>query len=190
MELLAQAGYPNGFTFSVWTSGQFVNSLAVAQVLQQQLAKAHITLKIHDEEFGLLIKDVISGNYESMIHDTDGKPTTSNAYWVFSSICHLPACFGDIPRENDSVIDSITNQLINAPSNSSALQQQLNNQLQSRVLQEGYMVHLYYLQLLQGFTSNVKGYVPLNTAVLTYNGNGGFYIYRPSLGLVVTVVSK
>ncbi len=190
-QLLAEAGYPNGFTFTVWTSGQFVNSLQIATLMQQQLAKAGITMQIHDDEFGVLITDLFSGNYEAMIHDNGGGSPLESLFKGYNSECSLPACFGDIPNANDSTVNYLTNQMNQAVSNgSTSLAIQLSHEAQQYLNNQSYVVYLYYVPLINGYSKNVIGYQIMNTGTLEYEGDGGFILYRPALNISVSLVAS
>ncbi len=54
-KLLAEAGHPGGFEFSYKTSAHSPDYVPAAQVVQRQLAKAGITMKIEQMEWGALL---------------------------------------------------------------------------------------------------------------------------------------
>jgi peptide/nickel transport system substrate-binding protein len=54
-KLLAEAGHPNGFEFTYKTSAHSPDYVPAAQVVQRQLAKAGITVKIEQMEWGALL---------------------------------------------------------------------------------------------------------------------------------------
>ena len=62
-ELLAEAGYPDGFTCTM-TCDQNQQRLDTAEMVQMQLAEIGITMKIASMERGTFIDNVISGNLE------------------------------------------------------------------------------------------------------------------------------
>ena len=55
--LLREAGHPNGFEFTFKTSPHSPDYVPAAQVIQRQLAKAGITMKIEQMEWGALLKN-------------------------------------------------------------------------------------------------------------------------------------
>lgn len=55
-KLLREAGHPNGFEFTFKTSPHSPDYVPAAQVIQRQLAKAGITMKIEQVEWGALLK--------------------------------------------------------------------------------------------------------------------------------------
>ncbi|MBI1734815.1 MAG: ABC transporter substrate-binding protein [Candidatus Rokubacteria bacterium] len=54
-KLLAEAGHPNGFEFTFKTSPHSPDYVPAAQVIQRQLAKAGITMKLEQVEWGALL---------------------------------------------------------------------------------------------------------------------------------------
>jgi peptide/nickel transport system substrate-binding protein len=56
-KLLAEGGHPNGFEFTLKTAPHSPDYVPAAQVIQRQLAKAGITLKIEQMEWGALLKN-------------------------------------------------------------------------------------------------------------------------------------
>jgi peptide/nickel transport system substrate-binding protein len=60
-KLLAEAGQPNGFEFTFKTSPHSPDYVPAAQVIQRQLAKAGITMKIEQMEWGALLKNFREG---------------------------------------------------------------------------------------------------------------------------------
>ncbi len=61
--LLAQAGYPHGLQLEMKTSTDETTRL-VAEILQEQLAAAGITLTLRSSEFGTFYSDVTAGRFE------------------------------------------------------------------------------------------------------------------------------
>jgi peptide/nickel transport system substrate-binding protein len=55
-KLLAEAGHPKGFEFTLKTSPHSPDYVPAAQVMQRQLARAGITMKIEQMEWGALLK--------------------------------------------------------------------------------------------------------------------------------------
>lgn len=86
-ELLAEAGYPDGFTVKLSTNqGNFFRELYVEYV-QAELAKVGITVELDKAEWGTFIGGVIDGNYEMRFHNQDeaGVPDPNIIYPGFYS---------------------------------------------------------------------------------------------------------
>lgn len=63
-ELLAEAGYADGFSMQYWTSSSYYGEerKAMATVLQTQLGEAGITIEVKDQEWGAFSTDRSKGN--------------------------------------------------------------------------------------------------------------------------------
>ena len=66
-KLLKEAGYPDGFEFTIRTSPHSPDYVPSAQIVQSQLAKIGIKVKIEQLEWGVLLKAERSGDFESVI---------------------------------------------------------------------------------------------------------------------------
>ncbi|MFA5851676.1 MAG: ABC transporter substrate-binding protein [Spirochaetales bacterium] len=65
--LLAQAGYPNGFTFSIVTANSYEGGLSVAQVIQNQLKKIGVNAELDVVEWGIYIDRWVKRTFDSMV---------------------------------------------------------------------------------------------------------------------------
>ncbi|MDI6863537.1 MAG: ABC transporter substrate-binding protein [Pseudothermotoga sp.] len=70
-QLLAQAGYPNGFEFEIVTSQRY-NFDKVAQVIQAQLAEVGVRAKINLVEWGIFIKRWRESDFDAFISMNSG----------------------------------------------------------------------------------------------------------------------
>ncbi len=65
--LLAQAGYPNGFSFKIVTSSTYEGGLSVAQVIQDELRKINVTADLDVVEWGVYIDRWVKRDFDSMV---------------------------------------------------------------------------------------------------------------------------
>jgi peptide/nickel transport system substrate-binding protein len=73
-DLLAEAGYANGFTFTITVPSNYKFHVDTAQVIVEQLRQAGITAKISQVEWASWISDVYVGrNYDATIIGLDAK---------------------------------------------------------------------------------------------------------------------
>lgn len=73
-ELLAEAGYPDGFTFTITVPSNYKFHVDTAQVIVEQLKQVGITAEIQQIEWASWINDVYVGrNYEATIIGLDAK---------------------------------------------------------------------------------------------------------------------
>ncbi len=65
--LLAQAGFPNGFTFKIVTANSYEGGLSVAQVIQNQLKKIGVTAELEVVEWGIYIDRWVKRTFDAMV---------------------------------------------------------------------------------------------------------------------------
>ncbi len=65
--LLAQAGFPNGFSFKIVCSNSFEGGLGVAQVVQNQLKKIGVNAELEVVEWGTYIDRWTKRDFDSMV---------------------------------------------------------------------------------------------------------------------------
>ncbi len=66
-KLLADAGYPNGFTFKIVCSSTYEGGLSVAQMAQEQLKKIGVTAELEVVEWGVYIDRWVKRDFDTMI---------------------------------------------------------------------------------------------------------------------------
>lgn len=72
--LLAEAGYPNGFEFTITVPNNYAPHESTAQVIKESLAQVGITAKIQLVEFTTWYSDVyVDRNYEATVVAVDGR---------------------------------------------------------------------------------------------------------------------
>ncbi len=71
-KLLADAGYPAGFTFKIVTASTYEGGLAVAQVIQNQLSKIGVKAELDVVEWGVYIDRWVKRDFDSMVEIRGG----------------------------------------------------------------------------------------------------------------------
>ena len=66
-QLLADAGFPNGFTFKITCSSTYEGGLAEAQVVQNELTKIGVNAQLDVVEWGVYIDKWVKRDFDSMI---------------------------------------------------------------------------------------------------------------------------
>ncbi|HDQ15061.1 MAG TPA: ABC transporter substrate-binding protein [Sediminispirochaeta sp.] len=66
-KLLADAGYPNGFSFNIVCSSSYEGGLAVAQVIQDQLKNIGLDAKLDVVEWGVYINRWVKRDFQAMV---------------------------------------------------------------------------------------------------------------------------
>ena len=79
-ELLAEAGYPDGFKFSITVPSNYQPHIEAAQVISQQLKQIGVTADIKLVEWNTWLSDVYAGrNYEATLIGVDAASLTATA---------------------------------------------------------------------------------------------------------------
>ncbi len=79
--LLAEAGYPDGITFTVTVPSSYPVHVNTAQVLVNQLAEAGITMQINQVDWATWLENVYTNrDYEATIVSVDGAFATPTAF--------------------------------------------------------------------------------------------------------------
>ena len=79
-DLLAEAGYPDGFPLTITVASNYQQHVDTAQVIQQQLQAIGIDAQIELVEWDTWLSEVYSGrNYESTVVGVDASSLTANA---------------------------------------------------------------------------------------------------------------
>lgn len=67
-QLLAQAGYPNGFEFTLWTPvGRYLMDKQMAEAIQAQMAAVGVKMRIQTWDFQALMSEVKKGQFDSVL---------------------------------------------------------------------------------------------------------------------------
>ncbi len=78
-DLLAEAGYPNGFSFSITVPSNYQYHIDTAQVIVEQLKQIGLDVSITQVEWATWLSDVYAGrNYESTVIGLDAKLAPRN----------------------------------------------------------------------------------------------------------------
>lgn len=79
-ELLAEAGYPDGFTFTITVPSNYSQHVDTAQVLAEQLKAINVNAEINLIEWDSWLSDVYSGrNFQSTVVGVDASSMTARA---------------------------------------------------------------------------------------------------------------
>ena len=79
-ELLAEAGYPNGFEFTITVPSNYGQHVDTAQVIAEQLKEIGVTANIQEIEWNSWVSDVYSGRqYEATVVGIDASTLSASA---------------------------------------------------------------------------------------------------------------
>ncbi len=155
-QLLADAGYPNGFSMTITVPSNYKFHVDTAQVLVQQLAAVGITADIKLIEWASWYTDVYQArDYESTIIGLDANLAPSNAMRFYSS-----ASASNFMNFSSAAFDSTFENALNTP--------------------EGDEKTAYYKQLQQILTDEVSGvYLQAPANIVAVNKKLGGYTFYP-----------
>ena len=165
-ELLAEAGYPNGFECSLYVNGDV--RTRSAQIVQAQLAEVGITVDISTYEWGALLDSLNAGDHEMFIlgwsntsFDADG-----STYQLFYSENH--GATGNRAFLTDEKVDEL---IIAAQEESDDTKRMgLYKELQDRLHEISPWCPLYYKYDNVGVRADLKGF-KLHKGAQHYLGN-------------------
>ena len=165
-ELLAEAGYPNGFECSLYVNGDV--RTRSAQIVQAQLADVGITVDISTYEWGALLDSLNAGDHEMFIlgwsntsFDADG-----STYQLFYSGNH--GTTGNRAFLTDEKVDEL---IIAAQEESDETERMsLYKELQERLHEVSPWCPLYYKYDNVGVRADLKGF-KLHKGAQHYLGN-------------------
>lgn len=84
-QLLADAGYPDGFTMPVTYLGYSPTDTKIAQAVASQLSKIGVTMQLKAEpDFGTWVNDLVSGKFAGTLLTGDGSQMYINAQFGFT----------------------------------------------------------------------------------------------------------
>lgn len=110
-DLLAEAGYPDGFSFTVLYQGPSQADSKLAQALVSEFAAIGVTMELKPEaDFGAWVTDFTSGKYSASIWGGGGVPifTMAQGFWM------PPGIMNPYHVSDDAINDSMA-ELAQAP---------------------------------------------------------------------------
>ena len=126
--LIAEAGYPDGFTFKMQISTSVPDDLEVAQIVAAYLSQIGVTVEIETLEYGALLSSITSGKFGPAIWNQAGLTTptaaldkhfTCGSFWNTSRFCNedFTKGFGAAMTEQDvgkriTMIQDLTKQAL------------------------------------------------------------------------------
>lgn len=156
-ELLASAGYPNGFNATMWT-GNSQTSILLAQAVQSMLAKVGVQLSIQSYPFGTEIGKLSTSENQSQMqmYQLRWFPSSGDAYWVlwplFDAAAFPPAGFNYGFFNNATI-----NNLINTGLNTINGRQTYFTEAQNLIVQQAPWIFLVVEDQLTGMQQSITG---------------------------------
>ena len=161
--LLAEAGFPNGFEFELYTTNTFDFLRDPAEVIQANLAEIGVTATIVLEDWSIYLPKVLAKDYTATILGSSGQ-TDPDAF------LHTPffsTSGGNVYNLADEALDALL--LAGRQEPDAAKRREIYLEAQERVLELSPMVFLFHSAQYSANRPNVEGYVHFpNTSYLSF----------------------
>lgn len=161
-ELLKEAGFPNGFSTTLWSSHNHSTAQKVLQFTQQQLAQVGIKVKVTAMDAGQRAAEVEGkGQKESGVRMfyTGWSASTGEADWaltpLFATASWPPAIFNTAFYSNEQVDKDLTDAL---KTTDSAKKAQLYEDAQDRIWNDRPWAPLVVEKLVSAHTKSLSGF--------------------------------
>jgi peptide/nickel transport system substrate-binding protein len=156
-QMLADAGYPNGFTTTIlsWSQYSFLSNAAV--VFQEQLKQIGITAEINLEENAAFIKDYLDNNFDVTVSGTSAYVDPNDIYLRnFGTGQASNATRYSNPKADELIAAGVA-------TTDQAKRKQIYQQLQQLLLDDAPWVNLYIANQFEAMKTYVKGYTHIPT---------------------------
>ena len=168
-QLLAQAGYPHGFSFTIMASHYLPSDYTAAEIIQQQLKPLGINAQIATTEWGDYVHKWVVRNFDSF--------TGENGDWTDPDLAMYAALHTggstNAFQFSDPTLDRLLDQARAATS--TAARKALYDQIQLRLVNGGGpMIYTYASYWDYATSPNLKGYTYIPGA--SYKGLIGAYL--------------
>lgn len=156
-ELLAEAGYPNGFRTSIWTNDNPLR-MQIAEVLQQNLADIGVQADVEVVEWGAYLENTGAGLHDMFILGwvTVTADADYGLYALFHSSQHGSA--GNRTFYTNERVDELLD-LARSTSDPDA-REAAYREVQEILREEAPWVFLLFPYAIDGTRANVEGFVP------------------------------
>ncbi len=153
-QLLAEAGYPNGFKIGLWVIPTFPTMVSNSQVIAANLKDVGIDVKIENIEYAAWIKRIQRPNWEhEMTLNLTGGYTDPDTYWYFR--------YHTSGQNLNNIDDPEINALLDE--GRTTLNQNKRKEVYLKMsrmlLDKAIQMNLYSAEQVNSMQSNVKGFV-------------------------------
>ncbi len=164
-ELLAEAGYPDGFAFTILTFGTRRDVADTAQVVQAQLERAGLQVEVNVAEFGTFVQDWQNSNFDAFV-SLNGGSIDPDGYLHRTFITGGST---NVFRYSNPEVDA----LLERGRTTSAMgqRQAIYEELQSLLACEGPIAHINHGTLFSAHRGEVEGFQQIATGSLRYLRN-------------------
>lgn len=152
-QLLAAAGYPHGFQFTIMAPSLFPVDLNSAQIISSQLKAIGVTAKVVPTEWGTYVNNWVKRSFESF--------TGENGDWTDPDLAMYAALHSGGSTNAFQFSNAEVDQLLQEgrTTTSTAQRRKIYDQLQQLVVTQAPMIYTFATYNLVGASPRLKGYV-------------------------------
>lgn len=161
-ELLAEAGYPDGFSADLITFGTIQAVVDSAQVIQAQLAEVGIKLDLNVAEFGAFVQAWSNSEFDTFV-SLNGGASDPDGYLFRTFVTDGST---NVFKFSDPAVDELLQ--LGRTTTDQAERWNIYDHLQKRLACTGPISHLAYGTLFSAVSDNVSGFEQLPTRGLRY----------------------
>lgn len=151
-ELLAEAGYPDGFKTELMPTSEYEETVRTAQVLQAQFAAVGIEAEIRTLEWGTWLEEEGAGNFDMYILGWIGNIDPDDYFYAQQ---HTGQVFNFTGYSNPKVDDLLDQGRVEADVTQ---RKAIYDQVQQIVIDDSPYIYLYIPANVDAYQSYVKGY--------------------------------
>lgn len=162
-ELLADAGYPDGFETTIWTNDSR-ERIDTAVNLQSQLKEIGIDLKIEEIEWGAYLEQTANGEHDMFI--LGWSTPTGDADYAMYALFHSDnlGSPGNRTFTENEELDKLLEEGRKTPGNDERLE--IYSEAQELLVDIAPMIYIHHQEFLLGVRDEVKGLTQLPTQIL------------------------
>ncbi len=150
-ELLAQAGYPDGFKTTIWSSGD--QRKRIAEIIQANLAEIGITATIEMYEWGTYIDVLMKGEEETFVLGWTSNPDPDSTLTPLFHSSNIGAM--NMARINDPKVDELI--VSGREELDLGKRTEIYNELHKHIMEQAPFVPLFTKNNVVGANAGLKG---------------------------------
>jgi peptide/nickel transport system substrate-binding protein len=154
-ELLAEAGFEDGFSTTIWTNDSR-ERMAIAEYVQAELAKINVDVSIEILEWGAYLEQTANGQHDMFI--LGWSVVTGDADYGMYPLFHSSNVgeAGNRTFMEDAELDEILEEARQTADEETRLD--LYKQAQEMLVEDAPMIYLYHQEYLVGLRDEVQGF--------------------------------
>jgi peptide/nickel transport system substrate-binding protein len=151
-QLLTQAGFPNGLDMNLYVTSTYDFLRTPAEIIQAQLAKIGVRVKITAEEWSVYLPKVLNKQYDVTILGSSGAVDPDD--YLYSAF--KTGSNSNLDNFSDSQVDTLLEQ--GRSTSGASARDKIYAQIQNRLLELSPMVYLFHSTQFVGLTTRVRGF--------------------------------